>query len=408
MTQKNIKTEHQFIIALIIFSFLTRLITIYYIRDFHFDNEWGVLLNNLINHNGYSFHNFNGEFIPSAYMPPLYPFFLYLIKIITSFENSNLLFLIYFIQIMFSTISVYLFYLLNKNFFSKKISGINSFFFSIFPINIYVCGQISSINLQVFFSILFLYLLFLIIKKNKNGNIILFSTVSGLLILTRGEFILIFLIILFFILLNKKIKLINFVKIVIIVLLIISPYIVRNYLIFNEVVIVKSLGFNLWKGNNQLSSVEGYENFSKGEFAQLKLKMDNVKKDKYYEINRDNIFLEEAKRNLINDPFKYTNLFFKKLFSYYFVNFKSNYPDYYNIFHFLPALFLGAISFPGFIISLKKRSFESNILLIYLIFNLLIFSFFFILPRYKLITLPIQIMLASHFINYLYKRITKN
>ena len=137
-------------------------------------------------------------------------------------------------------------------------------------------------------------------------------------------------------------------------ILIISPYVVRNYLVFNEVVIVKSLGFNLWKGNNELSSVEGYEDLSKKEFIQLKLKIDNIKKDKYYEINRDNVFLKEAKDNLINEPLRYINLFFKKLFSYYFVNFKSSYPNYYNIFHFIPALILGVLSFPGFIIALKK------------------------------------------------------
>ena len=59
--------------------------------------------------------------------------------------------------------------------------------------------------------------------KEKISNIIFFSIVSGLLILTRGEFILIFIIIILFSIFNKKIKLINLTKIILIVSLVISP-----------------------------------------------------------------------------------------------------------------------------------------------------------------------------------------
>ena len=54
-----------------------------------------------------------------------------------------------------------------------------------------------------------------------------------------------------------------------IVIFLISPYVVRNYIHFNQVFIVKSLGYNLWKGNNQLSLVEGYENLNAIEFSKL-------------------------------------------------------------------------------------------------------------------------------------------
>ena len=92
MIKKSTNIEYYLITALIIFSFLSRLVTVYFFRDLQFDNEWGILLNNLINYKSFSFYNFNGELIPSAYMPPLYPFFLYLIKIIIPFEESNLLY----------------------------------------------------------------------------------------------------------------------------------------------------------------------------------------------------------------------------------------------------------------------------------------------------------------------------
>ena len=63
---------------------------------------------------------------------------------------------------------------------------------------------------------------------------------------------------------------------------------------FNQITLVKSLGYNLWKGNNELSSVQGYENYKNNKFEDLEFKIKNLEKNKYYEINRDNIFLKEA------------------------------------------------------------------------------------------------------------------
>ena len=408
MIKKSTNIEYYLITALIIFSFLSRLVTVYFFRDLQFDNEWGILLNNLINYKSFSFYNFNGELIPSAYMPPLYPFFLYLIKIIIPFEESNLLYSIFFIQIILSSYSVYLFYEINKNFFSNNLSLINSIVFSVIPLNVYACGQISSINLQVISSLLFIKFLFLIIKAETNRNIIIFSIVSGLLFLIRGEFILIFIFIYLFIIWKKKIKLINLIKIAIVVTLVISPYVVRNYIHFNQFFLVKSLGYNLWKGNNELSRVEGFENFERENFSKLKSKIDNLDKNKYYEIGRDKVFFNVAIKNLKQDPFHYMELYFKKLSSFFFIDINSSYPNYYNFFHIVPIILISLLSFPGMFVFFTRSKFENKCIGLYFFMNLIIFSLFFILPRYKLIILPVQIILACYFIEYVLKKIIKN
>jgi len=408
-SENNIKIY--FLPWLIVFSFLLRLVAVYFYRDTDLYssnvNEWNILLENLINYKSLAFYSFNGELVPSAFLPPMYAFFLYLVKATTSFEETGLLYLVAFIQILMSTYSIYLFYQINQNFFSNKLSLINSFIFSIIPANIIICGQISSITLQIVFSLLFLKFLFLAIGKPTNKNIFIFSIVSGFLILTRGEFILVFSFILFFIFIKKKIKLVNFIKILILVVLVISPYVTRNYMHFDEIFIVKSLGYNLWKGNNQLSSVEGYENLKRTEFTGLKNKITNLKKNKYYEINKDNIFLDEAIYNLSKNSIYYFKLFLKKIFSYYFFDINSNYPNYFNFFHIAPIVILSLLSFPGIFIFYKVNKFENKCLGLYLLLNLIIFSIFFILPRYKLVILPIQIILMTYFIKYLIKKFKK-
>ena len=331
-------------------------------------------------------------------MPPLYPFLLYLINII-SLNKVDFISLIIFLQAIISTLSVYIFYKINLNFFSSKLSLFNSLIFSLFPLNVYMSGQISSITLQVFLSLLFLNFLLLIINKQTKKNIILFSIISGLLILTRGEFVLVFIFLLG--MLSKKIKYLNLIKVILIVSLVVSPYMIRNYVHFNSVILVKSLGFNLWKGNNELSLVEGYEEYDNIKFKKLKSNILNLEETKSYEINRDKLFMNEAKNYLIDDPVRYVNLFFKKLLAFYFVDLQSNYPKYYSFYNFVPTLLISLVSFPGLFIFYKKKNIKNNYLLLYLILNLIIFSIFFILPRYKLIILPIQIILIGCLIKYM-------
>ena len=404
MKKENLIQNNYLIYSLILITFLSRLLMVFFIRDTHLENEWQILLNNLINYKSYSFYTFQDQLIPSAYMPPIYPFFLYIIYLVTNFLNIGLVNITIFIQVLLSTYAIYIFYQINLNFFTKKISLVNSFIFSIIPLNIYYCGQISSINLQLLLSLLFLKYLILFINKEKIINLILFSLTSGLLILTRGEFILIFLIIFLYIFLYKKTKLVNLVKIFCIVILITSPYAIRNYIHFNQFFFVKSLGYNLWKGNNKLSIVQGYEDLENLEFNNLNNKLQKIEKNSIYEISRDKVFLNEAIINLKSNPFEYFKLYMRKFFSYYFIDLKSVYPNYYNIFHFLPLLFISALSFPGLFTFFREKNLEKRSLGLYLISNLLIFSIFFILPRYKLIILPIQLILAANFITYIVKK----
>ena len=254
----QILDKKKFIFLLIGLSFIIRTLVIYIYHDNRIEQEWEILLYNLIAHKSYSYY---GPPTPHVMLPPLYPFFLYFLNILT-FDKISLLNTIIFSQIILSTISVYLFYKINLKIFSNKISFINSYIFSFFPLNVYAAGQTSSITLQVFLSMLFLLFLFNLNEYQKKKKIIFFSLASGLLILTRGEFILIYLFTLFYLLIKNKINLKNIIIISLCTSLVLSPYLIRNYYNFNQIFIVKALGFNLWKGNNELSSVEGYGDFN--------------------------------------------------------------------------------------------------------------------------------------------------
>ena len=236
-----------------------------------------------------------------------------------------------------------------------------------------------------------------------------------------NHIILIYIITLAYFFLKNKINLISLISIFLCTLITISPYLIRNYNTFHQVFIVKSIGFNLWKRNNELSTVEGYGDFNldvyemyeadlsiNPNFKNLNDEIKLLNKDKFYELYKDKIFLKQALKNLKEEPFFYFKLFLEKAFSFYFINFNSTHALYYNIFHFLPILLISIISFPGLILALKEKQFKMWYLNIYLILTIIIFSVFFILPRYKLIIIPIQIILMIYFLQYIFKKLNKN
>ena len=285
--KKIIKFKFSILFFLILISFIIRLVAVLLYGDTRIDHEWGVLLHNLYNHNTYAFYKFEDKLLPSSYMPPLYPFTLLFLKII-SFNKINILNLIFSFHILLSIISIYIFYKINEQFFSSKISIINSFIFSFFPLNIYGVTQTSSITFQIFLALLFLRYFFLITNDSSNKNVIIFSVICGLSLLIRGEFILILIPTLIYKLIFKKITILNLVKICLISCIIISPYLVRNYINFEKIHIVNVKGYALWKGNNSSLKVEGFENLDK--FEDIKSKLENIPYDNFYETKRDNIF----------------------------------------------------------------------------------------------------------------------
>ena len=173
----------------------------------------------------------------------------------------------------------------------------------------------------------------------------------------------------------------------------------RNYMIFEKIIIHSGFGFNLWKGNNPHSKVEG---------SSINVRLQNylieeIPKDKFYRINEDKIYIKESIKNIKEDPKKYFFLYVKKALSYFFIDIESTRPNYYNPFHYIPNLLLAITSLIGIFLSDKKSS-SFNYLILILSFYLFVFPIFAIQPRYKVYIIPFQIIFTNIFINYLIKK----
>ncbi len=404
----QIKSKEIYVLTfLILFSTFIRIPVILIYGDSNLEHEWELLVNNLIEHGQLVYEIFdNGILLPNLWMPPLYAYYLYCFSFI-GLEDQNYIRLILLSQVLLASISVAVFYKINKLFFSQKISFFNSVLFSIFPIYIYVSSQISSMSLQVLLMILFFYFFFQIIDKKNFSSIILFSFISGLLILLRGEFRIIFVVSIFYLFLFFKIPIKKIFLIFLITLVTTSPYLIRNFIIFGKITVVETSGYNLWKGNHphalQNSRVEGSEMVSEN----LKKLNDSIPRDKFYRINRDKLFFDQAIKNIIKKPLEYLIFSLKKAISFQFIILDSMDPRFWNPLHYLPLLLLGVTSLIGLILS-DKKSYKFNYLILIFFIIIIIFSMVSILPRYKLIILPFQIIFTGVLIEYVKEKFFAN
>jgi len=397
------------IYQIIIISLFTRLFCAYFYGDIELTNEWGAILHNFNASGVFGFNVALSEYhaipkfseigekvLPTIFMPPLYFYFIYLIDFL-SFSFFNTVNLLILFQIILSLISILIFHKIIIQYEKKYLSSFLTYIFALFPLNIYAAAQVSSITLQIFLVLCFFYFLLKLRKNNRIKNIAFFSFFAGLLILIRGEFFLFyfFALIYFFFYYEKKIK-VTLISLVI-TLIVISPYIYRNYLNFNTFVLTKSFGYNLLKGNNPTLKIEGNSKFIETKFDRKKLK---IKTDNNYEINLDNLYRDEAINILTKDPLKYIKFYLLKIFAFLLVDFNSSYPNYYNFFHLVPKIILSLICFAGALKALKKKGFFQFLSIFYFL-NIFLFSIFFILPRYSLILLPVKLLLSVSVIKYL-------
>ena len=393
-------SKHSFSM-IILFAFFARIIAVFFFRDTQLDHEWGIILNNLENNNILSVHEVQGVPVPMIFMPPLYPLLLYVVK--TFFNDLDLfLWTVQFIQIIFGIIAIIFTKKILSEFFSEKMSNIGALIFGLFPLNVYAVSQISSISLQVFLINFFIYSFIKLFKEINFKYSIIFSITSGMLMLLRGEFFVFVILSLIYLYLKKK----NLSKVLIMSLisvLIISPYLYRNYNIFNVLTITKSSGYNLLKGNHPRTKVEGTGMFLKIEevIPEVKVPLEQLKSQgpiKSYDLLQDQVLMDQALIFIKSEPLKYISLYFKKFFAFMFLDINSSYPNYYSIFHIVPKLILAAGAFLGILITFSLKINIYNYVVLFYLANISLFSIFFILPRYSLSLLTIQIILSLLFL----------
>ena len=379
------------------------------------DVEYGLLARSLIGGHGYSISISGGPYVPSSNQAPIYPFF---IAFFYYFSQNAISFLsIQIIQSIISAFTCLIIYYLGLKIFENETAILASLGMAVYPLFIHHSATINPAIFEVFFLSLSILFLYKIIEQPSVRNQILSGLLIGITALVTPIIILSFPLILIWIWLNANgTYRINIKRIIIIstlTLTVILPWTVRNYLVHNKFVLIRTLaGQNFWIGNNPNATGTDLLPSGKHMFSIFPYKENPL--HPFTEIERDTILSKEAFRFIKENPTTFLMLTVKKL--YYFWWFPPNdlvteKAAKFKTLMRWPQGILILLAIIGIIVSIKKW----KILLLFYFFFLTysgVYSFTHVGHyRYKGAIIPCLILIGSNglffMVKYFYKILFK-
>lgn len=395
------KTKY-FLLMLFILSFIIKLTPILifgFSAPTHDAAEYDIMAMNILEGKGFISSAYYRELIGKPYYPfteigqptavkmPLYPIFLAIIYLI--FGHYYTVAII--IQLLMYSVGTLLVYAIGKDIYNKNVGIIASGIFSLYPHYIYYSSQLLTENLTTF---LLLLSVFYLIRTNKRGsllNLVLSGIFIGLTILCRSSWLLFpfgLFCWLFFLRIDIKEIIKRYLIILIISMAIVSPWFIRNYIVFNAFPVLQTTGgVNLYLGN-QLSEMWGGELGAVTEDKLLPYLNDLNGKT---EVEKDKYMFKIGKEHIKNSP----TLFLKMLcvkFMEFFRVYSKNVSFNVNILNICSFGVILILSIFGVFLSLKYWR-KSSLLLILIAYATFTQIFFTAAARYRI---PIDVFISIY------------
>ena len=406
------------IFSIIVFSIIFKLIIfdLFIPVNFNVAWEWTTINNNFNNELIFSYFEISKKNIQfSNYMPIFYSIFLVPFLKISSH-------VVIIVQIILSALTSYFFFRITKKIYNFQSGVIFLLIYTFFPLNVYSTLKFTNMTVFLFLLSIFLKLtLDFVNNKDSYGKIFIFSSLAFLIVITRSEFILVYLITIFFLIIYKKLDTKKIIISFLLFILFASPLILRNINHHGKVIFTaKSFGINFWRGWHQpnTSNSKNINSIQENGTSyllpdEINDKIKKLENNVHWETNLNKIYLTQVLSELKSENVEIIKIYFNRIFSMLFWFVDHDYPKANHILIVLPWLFV-VINFFIYIlnniknlISFRKRIFEKLIFTI-LTYYILLFSTFFVIPRYKLFILPVVCIFAAANISSIYNKIIKN
>lgn len=372
------------ILVIIISGFLLRIVYLFVFTDLSNQNYWefGEIAKNLIAGKGYSLFYFdngclNYHFInesnslPSAYMPPLYVFYLIPFIIVNDIILRNILLLTS--HALLSCLTIFFLFKAIEKEFSYNVALIASIIYAFLPEFIYASNTIGTTTLyHTFIAFIFYYITEHNFIKEFNFKKSLFlGFIFALVVYLRQEVSLFLVFLAIYYLIKKHFKTVAVVGLTAIALL--SLWLIRNYYIFNEFIpFTTSNGLNFFRANNPYRL--GFWSDCKIEEAKY-----NITPDISYEAKLNEVTIKRTFELIKQNPNFLIPRALDKIKSFFL--FYSYDDRTTNLAYLIPWLSLLVLSIIGIIKSLSFR--KHYFLYFFLIYHFIVAMVFFTLPRYQ-------------------------
>lgn len=198
-------------------------------------------------------------FTDIGFRPPLYPLFLSLVIALSG--GGEPFIVVFVIQSFIGALSVVLIYLIALDVFDRSVAVASSLWAAVYPLYLYYCGLVLGETVVTFLFLLFLYILFLHFREQRNGPMALAGLVYAMLIhadprfLFHLPFILLYLLVGF----KKPSRAVEVFGLFLMVVLVCSiPWAVRNYMVYpDRFVLINKTTLDRWAKRTVLNTGHG-------------------------------------------------------------------------------------------------------------------------------------------------------
>lgn len=397
----NEKDKNKILIpGIFLLAFSVRSIVIFLAIKYNFIQTWEYehIADNILKGLGYSFQHLNTTHY--AYGPPLYPLLSATVYFFT--DHSQLALLL--IQALFSAMACVFVFKIGKEIFDWKIGMLASLMSIFHPAFVLYVTKLHSFNIDM---PLFLVLFFVLLKAKSKISLkyfILLGIVYGLCLLSRSTiffFLPAALVLLMFKSKDKR-KLFRFFSFAFITaFLVISPWLLRNYMLFHKMVFIQKSGEVFWRGNNPNATGTSFTVNGKGMLSVAP--KDFVQKiNSATEIEQDALFWEDAANFIKSHPLKFISLTVTKFYYFWWFSphsgiiYPGSYLAIYSILYSMCLIFaaMGIL----FVLAPNAAKLKEDVYLL-ILFSLIISlsqSFFYIEGRHRWVVEPFLLIFTAN------------
>ncbi len=375
--------------------------------------EYMTIAENLLNGQGYSFDEWGRTILqPSSFLPPIYiywcTFFMWL--------SPHDFLIMYIAQAVVAASGCFPAFLIGRTMFSERVGLIFAFIYVFFPELIYLHSRPVSEFLYVVFALWMIYGYL----RQKDGDLeasnawvraFALGVLGGITILVKEAATVILAAIMIALLIRRpSIKTVRHYLLPMAAgtLLIMSPWIIRNAIVHKQFVPIRTgYGITLWLANHH--GATGTDKTLEGEYVLAKMDSSYLNqmnrmlpKD---EQERDKVYIAEVRRFIAHYPMEYLRLCGKRL--QYYLWFDETHPIAKSIIYRFGYIFAMVFGVCGFLIAYRHSKLDPIIVLIYLGY-LLLYIPVLILPRYRIMSVILLLLLSAYTIEFLWSTLYRN
>lgn len=389
-------------ITIFIMSFILQITLMYFLASYHQPElyEYEQIAVNLLTKYTFVCHRLGSLYY--SLVPPLYPFLSAGVYLLSNYSHLAMLL----VQIVLTSLLCVIVYSIGKDIFDKKIGIISGILCIFHPgLIIYSIMKIHELSLVSF---MFSLLILTILKFGNNityRKSLMIGFIIGLTLLTRASVVLFIPLFLIWLYSNDVFKakrdyLYHSLFILFISIVVIFPWIVRNYLIHDKFVFMQTPSVDFWVGNNINATGSNY--LKDGRTVLEAMPKDFI--SKIYtadELAKDKIFKEEVYKFIVEHPYKFIFLFFKKLYYFWWfspqsgIKYPHSYFAIYKIFYSLVLFFAiwGAI----FILKSREQRIKRKayLLLLFFLTISIMQSLFYVEGRHRWAIEPLLLIFSA-------------